>query len=158
MEFKLCEYIPTTPPGILSRYLLVDELQSQGATILIVSYEGIYPDGSQGKAHVTYISASAVSGIYHFEADCVILDFRRLTYNWGNNMAQVFADISRIKNHGRDLGDPDFPIVVVTSEISRQGVLSLITPSGESPPDWHCESIDAAIHYGIKQYRLWVDS
>jgi hypothetical protein len=157
-QFALTEAFPPEPPGITSRFFLPDPDLTDRMRILVVSFAGEYPDGSRGNAHGAFIAVSAMHGLLAFNAHCVVLDFRDLTYRWGNTLLGVFDDISQFKDAGAEPDSPPFPIVVVTSEKSRDGILSLVTPLGQPAPEWHFEDLDAAIEYGVRKAGEWLDA
>lgn len=154
-HFTLAEILPPKPSGIECKYFLTDPSQTDRRTILVASFEGEYPDGSRGNKHGAYIATSVLCGLSAFDADCLILDFRNLSYRWGNTMLRVFQDVTQFKDAGGDPGEPPFPIVVVTSVKSRAGFLSLVTPSGRPSPDWHFDEMDSAVQYGVKKSNEW---
>ncbi len=157
-HYTLVESTPSVPPGITCRYFLADAAQTDGRTILVVAFQGEYPDGSRGNAHGAYIATATLHGLHAFDADCLILDFRGLSYRWGNTLLKVLQDVSQFKDAEAGPDEPPFPIAVVTSEKCREAFLSLVTPMGRPTPGWHFDDIDAAIQYGVKKANEWLDS
>jgi hypothetical protein len=155
-NYSLIESALKVPDGIACRYFLVDPQQTDRNIILVAAFEGTYPDGSGGNAHGTFISSAALHGVHGFNADCLILDFRRLSYRWGNRLLAVFRDVARFKDAGCEPDEPPFPMVVVTSDRCKDAFLSLVTPVGQPTPEWHFEDMDAAIEYGIKKAEEWL--
>jgi hypothetical protein len=153
--FALTQHQTPQPSGLSCSYYLVDPLQVNHRTVLVVSYGGIYPDGSRGNAHGRFIAVSAVHGLHAFDADCVILDLRDLSYQWGNTLLQVFQDISQFKDCGGEPREPTFPVAVVTSEKCQVAFLSLVTPTGKSAPAWHFDNFDEAIRYATAKIEEW---
>ena len=92
----------------------------------------------------------------HFEPWGLILDFRDLNYSWGNTILEVFECVARFERP--DPGEPDFPIVVVTSEKCRDAIVSLITPTGRTTPDWHFVTVEPAIQHVAKLATEWIDA
>ena len=156
-RFTLTEATPLVPEGLRCRFLLADPAQTDRMRVLVVSFEGEYPEGSLGNGHATYIATSTLTGLKAFDADCVILDFRAMTYRWGNSLLQVFHDVAQFRGEEGEPGAPPFPVLAVTSERSRAGFLSLVTPTGRPAPDWHLEDIDEAIAHGVRRAREWLD-
>lgn len=145
------------PDSINSNFFLVDEKQTDYHKILIVAFFGEYPDGSSGNEHAEYIAAISMLGLQVFNADCIILDFRELSYHWGDSILDVFGNIHQFKNDKTNPNEPPFPVIVVSSSKSN-GLLSLITSYGENRPDWHFFNIIKAIDYGIEKAKQWLDS
>ena len=73
-NYSLIQATPRVPDGISCRYFLVDPSQAGRRTLLVVAFEGEYPDGSRGNAHGAYIATSAIHGLHAFDADGVVLD------------------------------------------------------------------------------------
>jgi hypothetical protein len=96
-------------------------------------------------------------GIHAFHPDAVVLDFRLMTYRWGNSLLRVFADITQFKDGGAGPGEPNFPVVVVTSARCQSAFLTLVTPIGASAVPWHFDDIDAAIEYAVEKSKEWLD-
>ncbi len=156
-RFTLTEATPPIPKGLSCRFFLADRAQAERMTVLVASFDGEYPDGSLGNSHGAYIATSALHGLKAFDADCVILDFRAMTYRWGNSLLQVFDDIAQFRDSDGKPGEPSFPVLVVTSEKSQAAFLSLVTPNGQAAPDWHFDDIDDAIAHGARKAREWLD-
>lgn len=155
-RYTLNEVVPDAPEGISSRYYLVDPLQTDRRKILVVAFAGEYPEGSRGNRHGWYIATSTLHGLHAFRADCIILDFRELSYHWGNTLLQVFQDISQFMDEDGESDASPFPVMVITSEKCRDAFLSLITPTGQPEPWWHFDDLDLAIEAGIKAANDWL--
>ena len=156
-RFPLTEVSLPAPKGLTCRFLLAERGQTDRMTILIVAFDGDYPDGSLGNAHGAFIASSTLHGLHVFDADCVILDFRGMSYRWGNTLLQVFQDIAQFKDTGSEPGEPAFPVLAVTSERSQAAFLSLVTPQGQPAPAWHFDDMDAAISHGVQMARESLD-
>lgn len=154
-RYTFIESQPPVPACISCRYFLVSPEQAKRRSILVAAFEGEYPDGSRGNAHGAYIATAALHGVCAFDADCLLLDFRGLTYRWGNTLLKVFQDVSQFKDGELEPGEPAFPIVAITSEKSRDALLSLVTPVGRGAPEWHFQDIDAAIEYAQRKIEEW---
>jgi hypothetical protein len=157
-RYTLTEVVPAVPDGLRCRFLLADRGQTGRVAVLVVAFDGDYPDGSLGNGHGAFIATSALQGLHAFEPDCVVLDFRGMGYRWGNTLLRVFQDISQFMDSGIEPGGVPFPVVAVTSERSRAAFLSLVTPGGGSAPSWHFDDIDAAIAHGASKAKEWLES
>lgn len=142
------------PEGISCAYGIVED--SSNAEILIVSFAGTYPEGSLGNRHGQYIASSTVHGLAVFDPWGVVLDLRELHYTWGNTLLLAFEYIDRFM--AGDPGDPRFPVVVVTSDKCRDAFLSLVTPAGGEPPEWHFDDIAAAMEHAVRKANEWIDA
>lgn len=153
----LTELTIPCPENISCKYYIPHGIDTQRMDILIVSFFGNYPDGSMGNEHGAYIAHMTVHGLLAFAPDCIILDLRELEYRWGNTLLRVFQDISGFKDQDKEQDEPYFPVLVVTSQKSRGGFLSLVTPSGAKEPDWHFAKMDDAIKRGITLAQQWLN-
>jgi len=159
MKYTLLQNKETKPVSIGCKYFTPKEELIDKIEVLIVSFFGEYPNGSKGKNHGTYISKKTVSGIIDFNPDALILDFRELEYNWGNSLLAVFQDLEQLKNAGNTSNEPNFPILILTSEKSKTGILSLLTPAeSNSVPDFIFEDINLAIKEAAKRGKYWLDN
>lgn len=159
MNYTLLEYTEVHPATIDCKYLMPKEALIDSISVLIVSFFGEYPDGSLGRDHATYISKKTISGIIDFNPEAIILDFRELTYNWGNSLISVFQDIALFKDGENTVDEPSFPIIIATSAKSKNGLLSLLTPSTSTEnPDFIFEDINLAIKEAAKRGKFWLDN
>jgi hypothetical protein len=124
----------------------------------MVSFNGNYPDGSAGNKYGTYIASMAVLGLSSFDPWCVILDFRDLEYRWGNTLLVVFEYIRALMDSDKEPGEDSFPVIAVTSEKSREGFLSLVTPKGGHKPKWHFDDLGEAVDAAIIAANVWIDN
>lgn len=145
------------PEGIVCKYFMPDPVSTQGTDVLILSVNGVYPDGSLGNEHAAYIAVMAIQGLQAFNPEAFILDLSDLEYRWGNSILGVFQDVSRFMDADKEENEPYFPVFAVTSEKSTAGFLSLITPSNESPPEWHFKDINQAIEKAASAGKAWIE-
>lgn len=77
----------------------------------------------------------------------IILDFRGLKYEWGDEMARTLSVPSILMER-------DFPVAVITSELNREGLMSLVRDEMMcKPADWLTDSKEAAIALLKKKFR-----
>lgn len=101
------------------------------------------------------MARTTLFGIQSFDPHCLILDLRGLTYRWGNSLLGVFQDVAQLKDAGIEPDEPPFPVMVVTSERCKHAFLSLVTPCGRPPPDWHFDDIESAIDHVVVKVDEW---
>ena len=68
------------PSGLDSKFSMVHGNGENIPPILVVNFDGSYPDGSAGNKHGNYIASMTLLGLSSFDPWCVILDFRNLEY------------------------------------------------------------------------------
>jgi hypothetical protein len=122
------------PPEVEVRYAT---LAGAGyVTVLVVSVSGVYPAGSAGNIHASWIAVEVLRGLAAFDPCCVVLDFRELEYSYGDAILKVFGNIDRFMSE--PAGAP-FPVFTVTGEKSRAGFRSLLEPK------WHYSKLEKAL-------------
>lgn len=159
MKYTLIENKSVNPGNISCNYFSPQEKLLDNIEVLIVSFKGTYPDGSLGRDYATFISKKVITGLIDFDPDCVILDFRELTYNWGNSILRVFQEIEALKDADKTPEEPAFPILVLVSEKSKNGIVSLLTPATSNTiPNFIFEDINLAIKEAEKRGKFWLDN
>jgi len=93
-------------------------------------------------------SAIIMAGLEAWQPSALILDFRGLVYEWGDQMESVLLAAERWSEGTWPVGDgapAQFPMAVVVSEHNRQGLESLLTAMMDlEPRALLFDSIDAA--------------
>jgi hypothetical protein len=88
-----------------------------------------------------YVISDAAVEMWTPEA--LILDFRGLKYEWGDEMVKVFGAGAR-----RWVDDTAFPVLVVVSDLCRSGMTSLVRDElGEDPSRRLFDDIDLAVAF-----------
>ena len=151
-QYHLAEVFPTLPDNIL-----VKTFQVENEDILIVQFEGEYPSGSEGNQHGKFISEQTLYAIHVFDPCCLILDFRYLQYYWGNTLLAVFQDIAQFKDAGNDPNDATFPILILGSDLCRDGLFSLCGVKVDKP-DWYFENLDECVEAAISKANFWLNN
>jgi hypothetical protein len=146
------------PPGLESKFSMVHGNGENIPPILVVNFDGSYPDGSAGNRHGNYIASTTLLGLSSFDPWCVILDFRKLEYRWGNSLLAVFQNIRAFMDSEKAPDEEPFPVIAVTSEKSREGFLSLVTPRGGEKPTWHFDNLGEAVDAAIIAANVWIDN
>ena len=155
MQMRTAEALYEKPTEIECRFHFPKTDGEILRRVLIVSFSGVYPPGSEGNRHGEYIAIMAIYGLVAFEPACLVLDFSDLSYSWGNTLLRVFGEIDQYKN---EKGEPPFPVLAVTSEKCRKGFLSLVTPVGAPEPEWHYHSLEQAVPAAITAGQQWLDA
>ena len=128
--------------------------ECSNADVLVAGFAGVYGTGSAGNGDAAFIRAETLRGLAAFDPCALILDFRRLTYRWGNAMLGVFQAIDEYKNA---TGEPPFPIFVVTSDLCRDALLSLMGTTQEDA-HWQFSDLDAALDAATAAGVEWLDA
>lgn len=154
--YKLRHVCVDPPPGLRCNFSIPEREEELLDEILVVSFVGVYPPGSQGNAHATYMSAMALQALAAFDPVCLILDLSDLSYVWGDSLLGVFQAIGQYTN---EPGETPPPLLTVTGPKSTKALLSLVSPaSGATDLSWHFEDLEAAIEYGLKASQEWLES
>ncbi len=156
-KIKLKKVAPDQPTGIDSTFYLTEDAGPENVSVLVVTFAGEYPDGSLGNKRADYMKAVAVYGLASFDPDAVVLDFRDLSYRWGNSLLGVFQVISQFCDQEREPDEPYFPVAIAASEKCMPGLSSLLVPADMDKPENLFENLDAAILYARKKAREWLD-
>lgn len=124
-------------------------------SVLVVAFSGSYGVGSRGNDDGTFISAVTLAGLVAFGGGCLVLDFADMDYTWGNTLLKVFDDVRQYKD---EPGEPAYPVLVVTSDRSREAFLSLVGKTEIAAKEWHFRDINSAIQAARAAARRWYDS
>lgn len=151
-NFNLLSVEPFVPSS-----LTVKIYQVENEDVLIVRFDGEYPSGSQGNQHGKFINEQTLYAIHVFDPSCLIIDFRQLSYQWGNTLLGMFQDISQFKDAGNCPNDPVYPVLIMGSDLCRDGLFSLCGVK-DNQPDWYFEDLDACIETAIKKAEYWLNN
>lgn len=121
--------------------------------VLVIAFHGTYRRGSQGNPDGAFLRGQVMAGLATYAPSCLLLDFRDLSYEWGNTLLGVFQDVDQFMNDGE--GVP-FPVLTVASDRSAPALHSLLGISGPTPI--HQLDLDAALVEARRQARIWLDS
>lgn len=127
---------------------------AEGSDILVVSFQGEYGYGSRGNGDGTFIRAEIMRGLAAFEPSGVVLDFRQMRYEWGNTLLSAIAAIRDGELRG---GTPHFPIVIVTSELCHDAIVSLVSLGAGDVP-LVCNDLEMALGEAQVAARRWLES
>lgn len=156
-KIRLKKTDPHQPAGIDSKFYLTEDPGPENVDVLVVSFSGEYPDGSLGNQHADYMKAITVYGLVSFDPDAIVLDFRDLSYRWGNSIFGVFQAISQMCDQEREPDEPCFPVAIAASEKCMAGLSSLLVPADADRPENLFDDLDKAILHARKKAREWLD-
>jgi hypothetical protein len=111
-------------------------------TVLIAAFHGQYGHGSAGNGDAAFMNANVLAGLAAYRPLCVILDLREMSYTWGNSLLNLFQDVETLRGDG---GPIPFPILVVTSDLCRDAILTLFSQTEPQAAPWHFRSLDSAL-------------
>jgi hypothetical protein len=122
--------------------------------LLVVTIDG----KADNHENETYSLAAAIiiAGLEAWEPFALVLDLRGLDYSWGDAMSSVLGTASRwYEPHypiraafGGDKTPKEFPMAVVTSDLNREGLESLVRDyMNRDPAPLLYQSFDAAVRY-----------
>lgn len=131
---------------------------------LIVEFTGECGAGHQSNGDAAFMTAIVKAALEAWEASALILDLRKLKYEWGDQMTRVLAacgsfDLGRLQlmsAFGEELAVADvtkipkaylaFPTACVVSGLNRTGLISLVKQEmGMNPDEILFETTDAAL-------------
>ena len=84
-----------------------DSTGMNAVSIVVLEFIGHYKYGSEGFGDGRLMQAITECALEMFEADALLFDFRRLSYEWGNNIWDVYPH--------------DLPYNIVVSDLCRAG-------------------------------------
>ena len=129
--------------------------ETADGSVLVVSFSGTYGAGSQGNDDGIFISAVTLAGLAAFGGGCLVLDFTEMDYRWGNTLLKVFDDVSQYMD---EPGVATYPVLVVTSDRSRDAFLSLVGKTEATSTEWHFRDLAAALGAARLAAQRWCDS
>lgn len=111
------------------------------STVLLATFRG-HAFNSHGQSSFRHIEVMMAGNMVAVVPDAIILDFSNLKYEWGDEMAGVLFYCS---NHPIETCQR-IPVAVVTSELNREGLTSLVRDEmRQAPDDWLTNSLEDAI-------------
>jgi hypothetical protein len=101
---------------------------------LVIRFDGEAGNSREHFGAFALMRAVIAAGVAAWKPASLVLDLRRLTYEWGDNMAEVLGCAQPL------------PTAVAVSDLNRDGLASLVEQEmfGE-PKRWLFESVEAAI-------------
>lgn len=157
--YQLIEQNLQLPSDLTCKFFIKEKIKPDTTDVLVVSFYGEYANGSDGKIHGRFIAQKTIEGLMTFDADAIVLDFREMTYNYGNTLLKVFEDISQFMDAGNEENEPSFPVLVICSEKSKNGVLSLLRLANSNEiPDWYFEDLEKALKSATEKGKFWLDN
>ncbi len=110
------------------------------STVLLATFRGHASNSHESSFR--HIKIMMAGNMVAAVPDAIILDFSNLKYEWGDEMADVLFYCS---NHPIEACQR-IPVVVITSELNREGLTSLVRDEmRETPDDWLTNSLEDAI-------------
>lgn len=132
-------------------------VEHNSKTNLVASFIGLCGHGCNSADSVAQMDRVVWNAMCARRPDGLIMDFRRLQYEWGDNLTEPLAyhpdekpdsliDDDDDSAFTRPQQLSDFPVVYVVSDFNRKGLTSLMTDElFLLPSDYLFESLDAAI-------------
>lgn len=109
--------------------------------VLIAAFDGEYRHGARGNDDAVYLTAMLSAAVSAWHPLALVLDFKDLTYTWGDMMDSPlrFGEEHRHWEGG-------LATTVVASSRNEPALRSLIDAlMGDDPDDWLCPTREAAI-------------
>lgn len=106
----------------------------------MIAFEGEAGNSHEHVGTFLYMLGMIAAGIAAWSPMTLVLDLRKLKYAWGDEMVQV-------------LGSSDVPTTVVTSDLNRNGLTSLVEQEMfAKASDWLFESLADAVAGSYLKY------
>lgn len=123
---------------------------SDAGDVLIVAFHGVYRPGSLGNPDADYMRGQVMAGLVMYRPMCLLLDFRKLEYEWGNSLLGIFQDVDDLLGNGTGRR---FPVLSVASPQSAAALHSLLKV--EAPSPFHLVDFDLALQEACRQAEAW---
>ena len=137
------------PVGITAQAFSVPDSGSTMAwAISVIAFDGAIPDGSAGREHAEFIKLACLEAMARQDAKCIVMDFRRCDYRWGNSIDRAFDALRRLYHYEWYDLDMTTPVKVLASERSI-GLQSLL------PDEMLFDSIESAIASCNRDLEKW---
>lgn len=122
--------------GIGCRYFEAEIPELGRLSTLIVEFSGECGFGSSSNSDACFMDAMIAAGLKAWGHPCLILDLRRLKYEWGDMMSMIFFPPHELIS----LTDKpvQFPFAVIVSDLNRTGLTSLIKDEMSGNPKEFC--------------------
>lgn len=133
---------PLFPSGSLAlslRSASFDEGR-QYCSIAVLAASGEYGYGSRGNPDARALRIAVAAAIAEVDPDALVLDFRELSYEWGDALLGAFEPIER--------WDREHPVgcVIASGPKSDAALASLLAPHGQRPSRLHADWDAAVAH------------
>ena len=118
-----------------------------GSEFKLIAYSGSYGFGSAGKPDARYIVATIKAASAAWRADSTILDFRDLTYEWGDDMDAILTAEDDVDAPGLAK-----PLAIIVGPGCKPALMSLWVGSY---PEYCVESLEDAMQLARKQREVY---
>lgn len=82
--------------------------------ILVVTFSGVYREGSEGRAELGYILGMITLGTEVWNPFKIVIDIRKVTYTWGDDMLKLFNEPEHLQ------------IVMIVSDYNKYAISTLL--------------------------------
>ena len=135
-----------SPPDLHVSYHSIEGESRHSRQVIAIRFLGDYPRGSLGNGHANWISQKTIEAYLAFDPICVVLDFRAMTYTWGNTLLKVFEDWNEMAGNNP-------PIRLVISDVCESAIRGLV---GDSMNELIHESLDEAFEAAQLDAQEWL--
>ena len=110
--------------------------------ILVISFEGEVGSGSEGNLDAQSIIETIKSQIAVVEPNCLVADFSRLTYDYGNMMMKA---VSLRDEYAREYVPQNVRKAIVVRKIGRKSLLSRMKSKLFNSNELYFDNVDRAL-------------
>jgi hypothetical protein len=119
--------------NVRCRYFMAEIPELEHLSTLIVEFSGECGFGSGRNADACFMDGMIAARFRAWSPACLILDLRRLKYEWGDMMTAIFAPPHELISTNDE--EVDFPIAAIVSDLNRDGLASLVKEEMRGNPE-----------------------
>jgi hypothetical protein len=141
----------------ISYRLLLYEFPKQedayrGDQVLSIEFSGKHGVGSDGNGDSLFMESIAKIAVQTWPVEALILDFRKLSYEWGNSIGRVLLA-------GKAIMGSRFPTAAVVSDLCKDALegarpFYAVQPGSGEKTKWLFDDVESALIYIKEQIDL----
>jgi hypothetical protein len=141
----------------ISYRLLLYEFPKQedayrGDQVLSIEFSGKHGVGSDGNGDSLFMESIAKMAVQTWPVEALILDFRKLSYEWGNSIGGVLLA-------GKAIMGSRFPTAALVSDLCKDALegarpFYAVQPESGKKTKWLFDDVESALNYIKEQIDL----
>jgi len=122
-----------------------EETAYRGDRVLSIEFSGEHGVGSEGNGDSLFMESTIKIAIQVWPVEALILDFRKLSYEWGNSIGGVLLA-------GKAIMGSSFPTVAVVSDLCKDALeraspFYAVQPESWEKTKWLFDDVETALIY-----------